>query len=611
MYNQIIYFLIVLFIFSFQDSPEKHFFLGWKTALALLVFQFFLFYVLCKKFYSRALRKVASAGISPALVNYSTENILNILALVFTVFLVFGIQVTRFFYLIPFVSSSATLSAFVGLCLYFVYLGIIWHHAFRFQQSVSGEFFTSGRYIKQQLVLYVGLLLPWIFLSGFSEILEKVIPIHFLKTEEGQIFTFVVGIVLFALFGPYLVVKVWGCEPIPRDDSRRRILEDFCSENNFEVRELLFWPLFGGRTLTAAIVGFISRWRYILITPSLYGLLNGDELRAVIAHEMGHVKLKHMPFYLAFFIGFSVLLYSFSDIVLVVLLGNGFFLRMAVSTGTLGQSLFAFFCSIPFLLLLVLYFRVVFGYFMRNCERQADLFALNTVGTPWPLISSFQKIALASGNIEDVPSWHHYSIRQRIDFLKHAYLNPAVGEAHNRKLKKSIVTFFAFIVFLGAGGKVVKNSNWYLEKNIDITVNIIAQDLNKPFFSPEVYAHYGAYLSQKGRFDLARIVLERGLKLYPDNPDILNNLAWLYATAPSPLKLPDRAISLARKALKYAPERAYIWDTLAEAYYVKGEYSKALSAIDRALDLEVNDYYLRQRRKIASSMKSRKEQYFQ
>ncbi len=553
---------------------------------------------------------MTSTGIPPALISYSTENILNILALVFIVFLVFGIQVTRFFNLIPLVSSSATLSAFMGICLYFIYLGIIWHHAFKFQQNVNGESLASKKYIKQQLVLYIGLLLPWIFLSGFSEILERAIPIHFLKTEEGQIITFVLGIILFAVFGPYLVVKVWGCKPIPHD-IKRQVLEDFCSENNFEVKELMFWSLFGGRTLTAAIVGFISRWRYILITPSLYELLDANELKAVIAHEMGHVKLKHMPFYLAFFIGFSVLLYSFSDIVLVMLLGNKIFLRMATSAGTLGRSIFAFFCSIPFLLILVLYFRVIFGYFMRNCERQADLFALDIIGTPWPLVSSFQKIALASGNIEDVPSWHHYSIRQRINFLRHAYMDPRVGDAHNRRLKKSIITFFTLIILLGFGGRVIKNSDWYLNKNIDITINIIAQDLNRPFFSPEIYAYYGAYLSQKGRFNIARMVLERGLELYPDNPEILNNLAWLYATAPSPFRFPDRAISLAKKALKYAPKKAYIWDTLAEAYYIKGEYSKALSAIDKALDLEVNKYYLKQRRKIARAIKDRRKQCIQ
>ena len=602
MYNQIIYFLVVLFIFSFQDT-EKPFLINARISALLFLLQFFIFYFLSRELFSRAFKKVIRHGVSPHVAGATTENILNVFAIVFLVFLVFGVQVGRFFKLLPFVSHSATLMALSGLGLYFIYLAIIWYHAFKFHSKLGGSISAPREYLKHQIVLYIGVLLPWIFLSVVSEILENFIPFSFLKTEEGEILAFLVGIVLFFVVGPGLVIKVWKCKPIPYE-AKRRILEDFCRENNFKVRNLMFWPLLGGQTLTAAIVGFFPRWRYILITPSLYSMLDPEELKAVVAHEMGHIRRYHIPFYLAFFVAFSVLLYVFADIILVLLLSNPGVLHLAIYTGTFGQSLFALICTVPFLFILILYFRVVFGYFMRNCERQADLFALRLVGTPWPLISSFQKIALANGNIEDVPSWHHYSIRQRIDFLRRAYLNPKVGDLHENRLKKSIVLFFALVFAFSIFGRAAKNSDWYMQRNIDITLNIIAQEMKLSGISPEIYASYGGYLTQNKRYDYARLILEKGAKAYPNNPEILNNLAWFYATSPPPFRSPKRAVALALKAVRLDPTKPYIWDTLAEAYYSAGEYHRALKAIERALRLETNKYYISQKEKILKAMKT-------
>ena len=44
----------------------------------------------------------------------------------------------------------------------------------------------------------------------------------------------------------------------------------------------MYWPIFAGDTLTAAIMGILPRLRYILITRSLLDLLEIDELKAKI-----------------------------------------------------------------------------------------------------------------------------------------------------------------------------------------------------------------------------------------------------------------------------------------------------------------------------------------
>ena len=67
---------------------------------------------------------------------------------------------------------------------------------------------------------------------------------------------------------------------------------------------------------------------------------------------------------------------------------------------------------------------------------------------------------------------------------------------------------------------------------------------------------------------------------YPEDYQIINNLAWVYATSKeSAYRDAQKAIDLAQQALVLAPYDHHIWSTLSEAYYVAGEYEKANRAI--------------------------------
>lgn len=86
------------------------------------------------------------------------------------------------------------------------------------------------------------------------------------------------------------------------------------------------------------------------------------------------------------------------------------------------------------------------------------------------------------------------------------------------------------------------------------------------------------------RYDAALTLLETIRKDHPDQPSILNNLAWLYATSESPaIRNPARAVELAREALMLAPDNYHIWSTMAEAHYASGDYSRAQRAAEETL----------------------------
>jgi Flp pilus assembly protein TadD len=79
-------------------------------------------------------------------------------------------------------------------------------------------------------------------------------------------------------------------------------------------------------------------------------------------------------------------------------------------------------------------------------------------------------------------------------------------------------------------------------------------------------------------------VLWRSIQLDRSDYYALNNLAWIFAAAQD-IRFRDgkRAIQLAQEALLHAPTDYRVWSTLAEAYYIAGEYARARRAAEEAL----------------------------
>lgn len=71
---------------------------------------------------------------------------------------------------------------------------------------------------------------------------------------------------------------------------------------------------------------------------------------------------------------------------------------------------------------------------------------------------------------------------------------------------------------------------------------------------------------------------------FPKSPKVHNNLAWCYATG-SGVKNMTLALRHAREAILSDATIPEVWNTLAEAYYLAGDYEKALRSATYALEL--------------------------
>lgn len=602
MYSQFIYFLVALTLYSLERPEKSPPYPGLITAILALGL-FFSFVFITGYSFSVLKRRIRKGSVS-ARAYQALEFRLTTLALGFIAIYVYVLGIKYYIDLIPLTEDFITFSGVMALLLLWIHQVVIWYFGYRFHQFPGDAVLDRKSFVRENISFNLGILAPWFIISFFVDLVQlllKTVHIPFLSTDIGHLFMIFALLILFACFGPSLIVRFWNCRPLPEGFHRQNIA-DFCREQDFQFREICLWPIFAGKVLTAGVIGFLRGWRYLLITESLLDVLSPEEIRGVVAHEMGHVRRHHLPLYLVLLIAYAVLIYLLWDAVFLFLLQIKPMAEL-VMLASQNPDVVAFVYSIPLLILLIFYFRYVFGYFMRNCERQADLYALEVIGRAQPLVSALEKIAYLSGNTRDVPSWHHFSIRERVEYLIKSEADRSFIRRHDKKLYASLLAFFITFGLLCWGGISFQGSS--LEKRLRTRLELTwlqSQRARTSMDEARFSLAAGSLMLERGKIELAARFLERAVELDPYNADALNNLAWLYVTSKNKkFYHPRIGLKLAKKAasIKQAP---YILDTLAEAYFANGQRAKAIETIKKALKLrpENRTYYLKQLKKFSN-----------
>lgn len=118
--------------------------------------------------------------------------------------------------------------------------------------------------------------------------------------EPGSI-SFVILIVLCAAIGnacsfvcaPYLIRLIFRGYEL-KDERIDRALKRLIPVTGMDIRPEKIYAI-KGRTANAAMSGLFRKAQYIFFTHKLLERMNEEEISAVFAHELAHVKHKHMP----------------------------------------------------------------------------------------------------------------------------------------------------------------------------------------------------------------------------------------------------------------------------------------------------------------------------
>ncbi len=419
--------------------------------------------------------------------------------------------------------------------------------------------------------------LPWLVLSGISDILSLVTYGPFARAWQspaGQAFYLISTFLMVALLGPALVVRFWGSRPLP-EGPLRSYLEGLCRSMRLSYAGILTWPMLAHMP-TAAVMGAWGRFRYILVTDALFSIATPEELAAVLAHETGHVMRRHVWYYLAAVGGFALLAFgveTLSGWAALSFFGRHPLLFLSVPPDLVTGG-FRALVQVGFF---VLFFRFFFGYFMRNFEREADLFVFETEADPRDLVSCLKKIALFSGKPIEAKSWHHFGIGERVDYVERAIEDPGLITRHAAKVKASLAAGAVALVLLGAASLALATGSWGNGVGERLALGVF-EALEKTPDDPARpgSVDFGDYLYGGKKYGRARAEYEKVLARDPENARAANNLAWMLATCPDKENCdPALSLTLARKAVLEDPE-PHVLDTLAEALFRNGRAAEAL-----------------------------------
>ncbi|MCF8094299.1 MAG: M48 family metalloprotease [Desulfobacteraceae bacterium] len=586
MFGNFLYFVIALLIYTTYQPPTRPqlaFYEAFGFFAALSVLFAALTWILFKKLEDR-LHKVGAREIEQAFESLLTRQ--SVLAIGLFAVNIYALELGGYLRGIGVVAMLPTLGALVFLAVFIGYLCIIWAFAYNVHEQLYKTGISRRDYVISNITFSIPVLLPWLCLSAVADAINLLpfqAPKALLNSTEGQIAYFLFFLFIIAIFGPALIQQFWGCQPLQAEAPRRRI-ENLCRRAGVAYREILIWPIFGGRMITAGVLGLISRFRYILVTPALLRYLSPRETEAVIAHEVGHVKQKHLLFYLVFFAGYLVIAFSMMDL----LLYGALYAQIVAGPAGFSEPGSATFVSIVFSAAMIgtflIYFRFVFGYFMRNFERQADIYIYNLMDSAAPLISTFNKIAASSGQSPEKPNWHHFSISQRINYLRRCEDNRDWILAHHKKIWISITVYLIGLLALGWAGYNLHFGAAGQAVSGKIAEQIIEQQISEDPQNPGLHVMLGDIRYSRDNPDAAVSAYQKALSMEPDNVRALNNLAWLYATEPRESRFfnPEKALVLAKKAAEKSDE-PHVLDTLAEGYFVNGQYEKAVAVEKKAM----------------------------
>lgn len=171
----------------------------------------------------------------------------------------------------------------------------------------------------------------------------------------------------------------------------------------------------------AALVGLGST-RKVILADTLLENFTQDEVCAVVAHEFGHFKYKHIWQLLLFSAGMTIMgfwiLYAFRE-------------KIMLFTGAMSLSDLRL---LPIFMLLMILFNMAIlplaNLVSRTLENEADRFSLNLTGNPETFISVMRK--LASMNLADISP----SKLKKIFLYDHPPISERIKRAQGYECKK-------------------------------------------------------------------------------------------------------------------------------------------------------------------------------
>ncbi len=285
------------------------------------------------------------------------------------------------------------------------------------------------------------------FIYFFTHDVLLVLPYrmqYFLVTHEWILIGVVLlpALVFVYLFAPLFVQFLWKSEPLPAGPLKQK-LERLTKQSGVKYREIVVWKT-GSLSIANAAVAGTALWnRRIFLTDVLLYYFTEDEIETVVAHELGHIRYRHIPTYVLFSV--------------IYMLSAGLFYRFVEEPLTPLLADVPMLLTLCWLVFFILYFVFIFRYLSRRFEHQADLYAVELTGKSAAFKEALLKLAVLNALPASIRRFFelfntHPSIFRRINFIDKVIEGSASILRYKRylleaKILVALLPIFGVLVF--------------------------------------------------------------------------------------------------------------------------------------------------------------------
>ena len=258
---------------------------------------------------------------------------------------------------------------------------------------------------------------------------------EFAEIQEME--TFIIAPLFFVglyIFSPKLFNWAWHANPSDDEELEEDIIQ-LSEKAGVRVSGLKVWDTFNESVPNAAVAGLFEKFRYVYITNYLLELFNHEQIKAVLCHELGHLRLGHIWTYMIFSLD-------------LVLLSVG--VKMSVYLHYPG--LMSSHENISALVEVVLFFGIfilVFTAIARASEYQADAFSAS-IANKKALTDSLATLeTIVSPMSTLIPEWvkTHPEIQNRIESINNSNEKEKAIIKKARQIRYGLVIVGLVIIF--------------------------------------------------------------------------------------------------------------------------------------------------------------------
>ena len=234
--------------------------------------------------------------------------------------------------------------------------------------------------------------LPYALFTGLFELSWLSVPLREALNTDLLTATSALSAAMLLLLGlaPFFFRSLWPSQALPAGELRDRIAAA-CRRAGCASPHVRVWNTGSYRSIDARVVG-LGPSRTVFLSDTLIEILSPSELEQVFAHELGHVRRRHLTLY--FLVVWAIVL---------ALAGGERYLPS--SPGLAWAAIAA---------IALVYFGVFFGALSRHFESEADLFAADNTGSAAEFAATLEKVGDVTGS-RHRKGWRHPSIEDRLE----------------------------------------------------------------------------------------------------------------------------------------------------------------------------------------------------